>query len=56
MRVVRNENRLCGIRCIHTHPGGSARLSEVDLGTLKSMKLDCMASLFSFYYFLIPIF
>lgn len=45
MRVVRNEDRLCGVRCIHTHPSGSARLSEVDLGTLKSMRLDCMASL-----------
>lgn len=45
MRVVRNEDRLSGVRCIHTHPNGSARLSEVDLGTLKSMRLDCMAAL-----------
>ncbi len=44
MRVVRNEDRLCGVRCIHTHPNGSARLSEVDLGTLRSMRLDCMCS------------
>lgn len=45
MRVVRNEDRLSGVRCIHTHPNGSAMLSEVDLGTLKSMRLDCMAAL-----------
>ncbi len=45
MRVVRNEDRLAGVRCIHTHPNGSAMLSEVDLGTLKSMRLDCMAAL-----------
>lgn len=45
MRVVRNIDRLCGVRCIHTHPSGMARLSEVDIGTLKSMKLDCMAAI-----------
>ena len=44
MRVVRNEDRLCGVRCIHSHPNGSALLSEVDIGTLKSMRLDCMAA------------
>lgn len=45
MRLVRNEDRLCGVRCIHTHPNGDGRLSGVDLGTLKSMRLDSMASL-----------
>lgn len=44
MRLVRNEDRLCGFRCIHTHPSGDGRLSGVDLGTLRSMKLDCMAA------------
>lgn len=44
MRLVRNEDRLCGVRCIHTHPSGDGRLSGVDLGTLRSMKLDCMAA------------
>ena len=34
MRLVRNEDRLCGVRCIHTHPSGDGRLSGVDLGTL----------------------
>lgn len=45
MRLVRNEDRLCGVRCIHTHPNGSGRLSGVDLGTLRSSKLDAMAAL-----------
>ena len=44
MRLVRNEDRLCGVRCIHTHPSGDGRLSGADLGTLRSMKLDCMAA------------
>lgn len=45
MRLVRNGNRLCGARCLHTHPSGDGRLSGVDIGTLKSMKLDSMAAL-----------
>ncbi len=45
MRLVRNEDRLCGVRCLHTHPNGDGRLSGVDLGTLRSMQLDSMASL-----------
>lgn len=45
MRLVRNGDRLCGVRCIHTHPSGDGRLSGVDIGTLKSMRLDSMAAL-----------
>ncbi|MBR5947918.1 MAG: GTPase HflX [Clostridia bacterium] len=45
MRLVRNDDRLCGVRCIHTHPNGDGRLSGVDIGTLRSSKLDCMAAL-----------
>lgn len=45
MRLVRNEDRLCGVRCIHSHPNGDGRLSGVDIGTLKSIRLDCMAAL-----------
>lgn len=45
MRLVRNEERMCGVRCIHTHPNGDGRLSGVDLGTLRSMKLDSMAAI-----------
>lgn len=44
MRLVRNEDRLCGVRCIHTHPNGDGRLSGVDLGTMRSSKLDSMAA------------
>ena len=44
MRLVRNIDRLCGVRCIHTHPSGSGYLSDVDLGTLNSMRLDSMAA------------
>ncbi len=44
MRLVRNIDRLAGVRCIHTHPSGSGYLSDVDLGTLNSMRLDAMAA------------
>lgn len=45
MRLSRNIDRLCGFRCIHTHPGGSGYLSDVDLGTLNSMRLDAMVAI-----------
>jgi GTP-binding protein HflX len=45
LRLVRNEDRLSGVRCIHTHPNGDSRPSGVDLGTLRSARLDSMASL-----------
>ena len=45
MRLVRNADRLSGVRCVHTHPSGDGRLSGVDLGTLRSMRLDAMAAL-----------
>ncbi len=45
MRLVRNQDRLSGVRCIHTHPNGSGRLSDVDTGTLRTMKLDCMSAI-----------
>ena len=44
MRLVRNVDRLCGVRCIHTHPNGSGYLSDVDLGTLHAMRLDSMVA------------
>lgn len=40
----RSENRLSGIRCIHTHPGGSAQLSDVDFSALEILNLDAMAA------------
>ena len=45
MRLVRNEDRLCGVRCIHTHPGGNSTLSGVDLQSLQRLKLDAMAAI-----------
>ena len=29
MRLVRNEDRLCGVRCIHTHPSLDAGFPEL---------------------------
>lgn len=40
----RSEESLSGIRCVHTHPNGSGRLSEVDLSALKKMRFDIMAA------------
>ena len=34
--------RLSGIRCIHTHPGGEATLSNPDLSALKRLRFDLM--------------
>ncbi|MCL2637089.1 MAG: GTPase HflX [Oscillospiraceae bacterium] len=44
LRSRRSEERLSGIRCIHTHPGGNSRLSEVDIQSLKKMRFDAMAA------------
>ena len=40
----RNVERLSGIRCIHTHPGGNARLSTVDEQALRLMRFDAMCA------------
>jgi GTP-binding protein HflX len=45
LRLKRGLEVLSGIRCIHTHPEGTGQLSEVDLGTLISTRLDAMAAL-----------
>jgi len=44
LRKRRSESRLSGIRCIHTHPGGNSALSQVDVQSLKSIRLDAMAA------------
>jgi GTP-binding protein HflX len=44
LKTRRSEERLSGIRCIHTHPGGNSKLSEVDIQSLKKMKFDAMAA------------
>ena len=38
----RGETRLSTIRCIHTHPGGNGKLSQVDISTLQKLRLDTM--------------
>ncbi len=44
LRLRRNFRRLSCVRCIHTHPGGSAQLSDVDLSALRSLMLDSMCA------------
>ena len=44
LRLRRNSRRLSCVRCIHTHPGGNARLSDVDIAALRSMMLDSMCA------------
>ncbi len=39
-----NVFRLCRVRCIHTHPNGDARLSEVDISALRSLLFDSMVA------------
>jgi len=41
----RSEESLSGVRCVHTHPNGYGRLSEVDVSALKKMRFDIMAAL-----------
>ncbi|MGI6168363.1 MAG: GTPase HflX [Christensenellales bacterium] len=42
--VRRGDKRLCGIRCLHTHPGGLGLLSELDITSLKTCRFDAMAA------------
>ncbi|VBB05986.1 gtpase hflx [Lucifera butyrica] len=41
----RGQNRLSGIRCIHTHPNSSSALSELDIASLREMHFDLIAAL-----------
>ncbi len=43
-RLRRNTRRLSMIRCIHTHPDGDGRLSDVDLSALKIFRYDAMTA------------
>jgi GTPase len=45
LRLRRGLLGLSGVRCIHTHPGGSPMPSSVDIGTLLSSRLDAMAAI-----------
>ncbi len=44
-RMFRNPDRLAGVRCIHTHPGGDPNLSVVDEQALRLLKLDAMCAI-----------
>ena len=44
LRLRRNSKRLSRVRCIHTHPGGSPQLSDVDIAALRSLMLDSMCA------------
>jgi len=45
MEGRRGAGRLSGIRCLHTHPGGTSELSGIDISALKNNKYDLMAAL-----------
>ena len=45
MHLRRNFDRLTGFRCIHTHPGGNANLSDVDLEALRLLRFDAMVAI-----------
>ena len=45
VNVRRGETSLAGVRCIHTHPSGKSFLSELDISTLKQLRLDMMIAL-----------
>lgn len=44
LHLRRNLDRLSGFRCVHTHPGGDARLSSVDLQALRLLRFDSMCA------------
>ncbi len=43
-RLRRNTSRLSRVRCVHTHPDGDGRLSDVDLSALKIFRYDAMTA------------
>ncbi len=43
-RLRRNAQRLSCVRCIHTHPNGDGRLSDVDLSALRAFRYDAMVA------------
>lgn len=40
--LKRSDKRFQGVRCVHTHPKGSGKLSDMDTSALTSMRLDAM--------------
>lgn len=45
VNLRRSSVRLSGVRCFHTHPGGSGKLSGVDLNSLKALRFDAMTAI-----------
>lgn len=41
----RSVQRLSGVRCLHTHPSSKSDLSELDISSLKRLRLDCMVAI-----------
>lgn len=41
----RGQSKLCGIRCIHTHPNGNSVLSSIDIAALRLSRFDVMVAL-----------
>ena len=44
-KVTSKDRKLCGVRIIHTHPSGNAKLSDVDISALIELKLDAMSAI-----------
>ncbi|WP_234119354.1 GTPase HflX [Clostridium hydrogenum] len=42
------QNKLSGVRVIHTHPNGNPKLSAVDTSALLKLKLDCIVAIGTF--------
>lgn len=45
LQTRRWQHGYAGVRCIHTHPGGTAHFSEADLSALKNLRFDMMLAL-----------
>ena len=45
LQTRRWQHGYAGVRCIHTHPGGTAHLSAADLSALKNLRFDMMLAL-----------
>ena len=44
IRLRRSTARLSMVRCVHTHPGDSGELSDVDISALVTVRLDAMCA------------
>lgn len=43
--IRESQSRLCGLRCIHTHPNGTSALSNADLTALQGFRFDLIAAI-----------